>query len=221
MTRGIFIAGNESPLFTALAAETEKRVEQYAVSLIPNPFHLPEKTGENKLGKGQIALSWNPGSPISSRTLILAVENRLGQINDALLVCSPPALYRPAEALVPAEIEAQVNNQIKGWFYLIRELALYFRNRGNGTLALAVPQTNQGGSDSPADLLGTAAAAAFRSLASGLLSSSGSAPFQTLGFSSDPGREKDFAAWIYKILDGASKKSSGKWHKYGMLNLFR
>jgi hypothetical protein len=221
MTRGIFIAGNESALFTALAEETEKRVEQYAVSLIPNPFHSSERAGQNKPGKGQIALSWNPGNPISSRTLILAAENRLGQINDALLVCSPPALYRSAEALVPSEIEAQVNNQIKGWFYLVRELALYFRNRGNGTLALAVPETNLGGGDSPADLMGAAATASFRSLAGGLLSSSGSAPFQILGFSSEQGREKDFAAWIYKIIDSASKKNSGKWHKYGKLNLFR
>ncbi|MDR0313067.1 MAG: hypothetical protein LBI14_05685 [Treponema sp.] len=221
MTRGIFIAGNESALFSALAAETEKKVEQYAVSIIPNPIHLPERAGETKPGKGQIVISWNPGSPISSRTLILAVENRLGQINDALLVCSPPALYRSAEALTPAEIEAQVNNQIKGWFYLARELALYFRNRENGTLALVVPETNAGGGDSSADLLGAAAAASFRSLASGLLSSAGSAPFHILGFSSEPGREKDFAAWIYKTLDGASKKSSGKWHKFGKLNLFR
>jgi hypothetical protein len=221
MTRGILIAGNESSLFSALAAETEKRVEQYAVSLIPNPFHSPEKTGENKPGKGQITLSWNPGSPISSRTLILSIENRFGQINDAILVCSPPALYRPAEALVPAEIEATVNNQIKGWFYLVRELALYFRDRENGTLALVAPQINLRGGESPADLMGAAASASFRSLADGLLSSAGSEPFQILGFCSESGREKEFAPWIYKILDGASKKNSGKWHKYGKLNLFR
>jgi hypothetical protein len=232
MTRGIFIAGNASSLFSAAAAEAVKRVEQYAAAVIPNPFPLPagvQPAAEQD--KGKLPLQWNPGSPISARTLILAAENRLGQINDAILVCSPPAMYRPAEALVPGEIENLVNDQIKGWFFLVRELALYFRSRpsGNssedprGSLTLVVPEILAGGGrDTPADIFGPSAAASFHAMAQGLLASSANEPFQIFGFSSaESGAEADFAAWFFKIIDEGSRKNSGRWHKYTKLGFFR
>jgi hypothetical protein len=224
MTRGILIAGNESSLFSAVAAETLKRVEQYAAALIPSPFLHPEAVqAAAEQDKGKIPLQWSPGSPISARTLMVAAENRLGQINDAILVCSPPALYRPAEALVPGEIENLVNDQIKGWFFLVRELALYFRSRQSGSLALAVPEILAGGGkDTPADLFGPSAAASFRAMAQGLLAASSNEPFQIMGFSSaESGAEADFAAWFFKIIDEGNRKNSGRWHKYSKLGLFR
>ena len=223
MTRGIFIAGNESVLFSSVVVEAEKRVDQYATALIPNTFPVQETTGNYRSAKERISLSWNPGSPISGRTLVLAAENRLGQINDAVLVCSPPALYRQPQAMAPAEIEALVNSQIKGWFFLVRELAIVFHARGAGTLSLVVPEVAaSSGRDSPADLLGTPAAASFRSLTQGLLASANAEPFQILGFTySEIGQEGNFAAWLFKIIDEASKKNSGKLHKYGKFTLFR
>jgi len=242
MTRGIFLAGNESVLFSAVAAETEKRVEQYAAALIHGGnaagsmaanasgsvtggnANSVVKTGGGISGssKGRIPLVWNPGSPVSNRTLILSAENWLGRINDALLVCSPPAMYKPAESLVPAEIETWINTQIKGWLYLVRELAVYFRAKGGGTLVLAIPETGSGGGESVSDLLGAPAAASFRAMACELLLSAAVEPFQILGFSfSEAGQEKDFAAWMFKILDEGSKKYSGKWHKYGKFPLFK
>ena len=223
MTRGIFIAGNDSILFSSVATEVEKRVEQYVAALIPNTFPASEKAGDFDSSRGRIPLSWNPGSPISCRTLILAAENRLGQINDALLICSPPPLYRQPESLAPADIETLVNNQIKGWFFLVRELALAFRSKGEGTLSLIVPDAVQsGGRDTPADLMGAPAAASFRALTQGLLASASTEPFQILGFSlSEVGQEGTFASWMFKILDEGVKKNSGKWHKYSKFTLFR
>jgi NAD(P)-dependent dehydrogenase (short-subunit alcohol dehydrogenase family) len=219
MTRGILLAGNDSMLFSALAAETNKRVEQYTEALIHNTSAANAVDSDS--AKGRISIAWNPGSPISSRTMILSAENWLGQITDALLVCSPPAMYRPVEALVPAEIEAQINTQIKGWFFLIRELAIYFRAKGSGTLALIVPEPGSGGGrESMSDLFGAPAAASFRALAQGLVSSAAGEPFRIFGFSPETGQEQEFAAWLYKILDKGSRKNSGKWHKFSKLKLF-
>ena len=210
-------------LFSSVTTEVEKRVEQYVTALIPNTVAVQEKAGDFDSAKGRIPLSWNPGSPISCRTLILAAENRLGQINDALLICSPPPLYRQPESLAPADIETIINNQIKGWFFLVRELALAFRSRGEGTLSLVVPETVPGGGrDSPADLMGAPATASFRALTQGLLSSATNEPFQILGFSlSEVGQEGTFANWMFKILDEGGRKNSGKWHKYSKFTLFR
>jgi NAD(P)-dependent dehydrogenase (short-subunit alcohol dehydrogenase family) len=240
MTRGILIAGNESSLFFALSAEAAKRVESFAAAPIPSRFPLPltSSLAESVTASaavppppppppGGIPLQWNPASPISARSLALAAENRLGRVDDALLVCSPPAVYRNAETLLPSEVEAMVNDHIKGWFFLVRELALIFRARRRGTLALVVPDiTGGGGRDAAADLLGLPAAASFHAFAGGLLSSSVSEPFQTLAFSSsEAGQEDGFAAWIFKIVDKvigeAGKKNSGKWHKYTRFSFFQ
>jgi NAD(P)-dependent dehydrogenase (short-subunit alcohol dehydrogenase family) len=229
MTRGILIAGNESSLFFALAAEAAKRVETFAAAFIPNRFPLPSAlppaegvTASAAVPEGSIPLQWNPASPISARSLVLAAENRLGRIDDALLVCSPPAVYRSAETLLPSEVETMVNDHLKGWFFLVRELALVFRARQRGTLAMAVPDISGGGGrDAAADLLGPPAAASFRAFARGLLSSSAGEPFQILAFSSETGQETAFAAWLFKVIDEAGKKSSGKWHKFTRFSLFK
>lgn len=232
MTRGILIAGNESSMSAAIATEAVKRVESLASALIPNRLPLPEGGAvpppKPETAGGTIPLSWNPASPISARTLVLAAESRLHQINDAIVVCSPPAVFRTAETLAPEEIEILVNDHIKGWFFLIRELALYFRRIGTGTLSLVAPEiVSDGGRDAaginaPADLMGPSAAASFRAFAQGVLASSANEPFQMMGFTTtEAGAESDFAAWLFKILDEGAVKNSGRWHKYSKMKFFR
>jgi hypothetical protein len=223
MTRGILIAGNESSLFSAVAAEALKRVESFASATIPNRFPLPGGTQAPRTEAAGIPLSWNPASPISARTLVLAAENRLARINDAVLVCSPPAVFRSADALMPEEIEILVNDHIKGWFFLIRELLQYFRRAGAGSLSLVVPETGAvgGGKNVQADLLGPPAAASFRTFAQGILASSANEPFLVMGFTCpETGANSDFAAWLFKIIDEGARKNSGRWLKYSKLKLF-
>jgi NAD(P)-dependent dehydrogenase (short-subunit alcohol dehydrogenase family) len=170
-----------------------------------------------------IALQWNPGSPIAARTLILSAENRLERIDNAILVCSPPAFRKPAAELPPADIDIMINDHIKGWFFLARELAAVFRERNSGTLALALADPGAGSvnEDAP-DLLGPPAVAAFRAFTQSLLSYAGSEPYLTMGFSStEAGEEGDFAAFIFKLIDEGNRRNSGKWHKHGRLSFFR
>jgi len=225
MTRGIMIAGNEGPLFTALAGEAVNRVESFASVIIPNRF-LPEKdkVQQPKLesGGGAIPLSWNPASPISARTVILAAENRLGQINDAVLVCSPPTVFKTVEDLEPEDIEFFANDHIKGWFFLIRELIQYFSRTGSGTLALVVPEINPDGKNAQVDLLGPSAAASFRTFAQSVLAMSANGPFLLTGFNGpEPGAEQEFADWLFKIVDEGAKKNRGRWLRFSKLKLFR
>ena len=227
MTRGILIAGNESSLFRAASSEAGKRVQSFGSALIPNRISLPDGAGipppRPDSIEGAITLSWNPASSISARTLLIAAENRLQKINDAILVCSPPAVFKTAETLMPDEIEIMVNDHIKGWFFLVRELVLYFRRLGGGALSFVVPKAASGGvKNSPADLLGLSAASSFRSFAQGVLDSSANEPFQVMGFTGyEAGTESEFAAWFFKIVDEGAQKNSGRWHQYSKLRLFK
>ncbi|MDR1444034.1 MAG: hypothetical protein LBI94_04075 [Treponema sp.] len=227
MTRGILIVGNDSLLCAAVAAQAAKRVERFAQVLLPN--RLSEQTrishrdlpSSGEFGQAVIPLAWNPGSPISARTLVLSAVHQLEHIDEAVLICNPPSFRRPAAELLPLDIEILVNDHIKGWFFLVRELALIFRARRSGVLALVAPDS-PAGRDDQADLLGLSAAAAFRAFTQGLLASSLAEPYITLGFSSrETGEDDNFAAYIFRLIDQPGKRHSGKWHKYGRLNFFK
>jgi len=250
MTRGILIAGNESTLSQTIAAEAAKRVEHYAAAIIPGRLSesirittpekpavtskqavqknsvVSEQTAAHNEGSfqtsGAFPLQWNPGSPISARTLILAAENRLGHINEALLICTPPSTRRSAAELSMADIEITVNDHIKSWFYIVRELASVFRSRQAGTLALVFSEIGTGGKDDSADLLGPAALASFQAFTRSLLAIAHNEPYLTLGFScSEAGAEAGFSSYIFKILDGENKRNSGKLFKYGKLGFLK
>jgi hypothetical protein len=229
MAKGILIAGNESALTSAIGLEAVKRAEQCACALIPDRL-----SGENAwVGTraqqinfsetGCIPLDWNPGSPISARTLVIAAENRLERIGEAVLVCDPPLVRCAAADLNIANIEILVNDHIKSWFFLVRELAAVFRAHGEGTLALVYPEASgTGGKDGVADIPGMAALAAFSSLTRSLLADTFNEPYVTLGFTGiDTGDESGFAAFIFKQIEDGNRRSNGKLHKYGKLSFFR
>jgi len=222
MTRGIFIVGNESALCRAIEAETANRVEQFAAASMPNRLSgfvkNPERENEKRL-----SLDWNPSSPISARTVVLAAENRLEHIDEAILVCSPPSIRSSASELPLSDVEIMINDQIKGWFFLIKELAAVFTSRKRGTLALVYPDIPQfSGKDDSADVLGPSALASFRALTGGLLASSHNENYFTVGFSlSDSGNEAAFASFIFKTIDDMTKRSNGKLHKFGKFSFFK
>jgi hypothetical protein len=229
MTRGILIAGNESALTSAIELEAVRRVERYALALLPDRLSGDTaKIGlQSQFSAGsaekRVSLDWNPGSPISARTLVLAAENRVEQVNEAILVCDPPSVRTAAADLSMVNVEVMVNDYIKGWLFLIKELAILFRTHGGGVLALVYPETaGIGGKDDAADLLGSTALAAFRALTRSLLAAALSEPYLTLGFSGiEAGDDAGFAAYIFKQLDEGNRRSNGKLHKYGKIGLFR
>ena len=216
----------------SIEAEAAKRVEHYATAMIANRFsetshssvHAIKGTAEGQQNEYKgMPLQWNPGSPISARTLILAAENRMGQINEAILICAPPSTRKPVAELSLTDIEVMVNDHIKGWFLLVKELSLIFRVRQSGTLALVYSDVSAGGGrDDTADILGPAAHASFQAFTRSILQSAQAEPYITLGFScTEPGAEAGFASYIFKILDEGNKRNKGKLHKYGKLSFLK
>jgi hypothetical protein len=228
----ILIAGNESVLLSAIEAETAKRTETYVLAPIFNRFPeavpQPSPKGDPLEPRPSVdsqarILDWNPSSPISARTLVLAAENRLEHINEAILVCSPPQVRRDAATLNFADVEMLVNDHIKGWFFLVKELTVVFKARGEGTLSLVYPDINEAdGEDKTPDFLGHSALAVFRSLTRNLLSAAFNEPFLTLGFTgSETGDYAGFAAFIFKQLEEKNRRGNGKLHKFGKLGFFK
>jgi len=220
MTRGIFIIGNESALSRAVEAETLNRVEQFAVALIPNRFSEVSVRSSESDPK-RLPCDWNPSSPISARTVVIAAENRLEHIDEAILICSPPSIRSNPGELPLSAVEIMINDHVKGWFFLVKEITKVFKEKKHGTLALVYPDIASSVKDDAAEILGPSALASFRALTQGLLTAAHREPYITMGFStSDAGNEPAFAAFIFKALDDAGVKSNGKMHKFGKFKFF-
>jgi hypothetical protein len=222
MTRGILLAGNESSLSVAIAMEAVKRVERVAAAFIPNRLVDQPRDKPLPVTESLIPLAWNPGSPVSARTLILAAENRLEQIHEAILICAPPPIRKSPGELTSSEIEIMVNDHIKGWFFLVKELIALFRLRQGGTLILVLSELDAGGGkDEALDMLGPSAVASFRSFAQSILATAPHEPFQIMGCSSSGTSDTAaFAGFVFKLLEEGGKRNNGKWHKFGKLGLF-
>ena len=221
MIRGILIAGSDSALINAIEAEAARRVDNYALALIPSRVASPEAEAPfaNHF-PARIPLEWNPSSAISARTLVIAAESRIERIDEAILVCDPQLPRCAAVNPGLADIEALVGDQVKGWFFLVRELAAAFKARREGTLALVYPES--GGKDDVNDVLGQVAIAVFRSLTHSLLGAANDEPYLTLGFSGgEAGDEAGFAAFIARQLEDGGRRGSGKLHKYGKQGFFK
>jgi len=155
--------------------------------------------------------------------LVLAAENRLEHIDEAVLVCSPPSVRSRAFDLSFSDVEIMLNDQIKGWFFLVKELASVFNSRKRGTLVLVYPDIASASSrDEASDILGQPVLASFRAMTQSLLSSAGNEEYTTMGFSSsDAGNESGFASFLFKYLDETTKRSNGKMRKFWKFNLFK
>ena len=231
MTRGILIAGNGSALSSAVAAEAGKRVEHFAAAFIPN--RLQSVTGDarkivQQAGDAQISLNWNPGSPVSARTLLLATENRLERIDDAILICAPPSVYKSPSELAATDVEVLVNDHIKGWFFLVKELVSVFKAKKAGNLAFVLSEFDTKHSlfdakESRPDFVGLTIAASFRAFSQAMLDSAIGESFQIIGFSGpETCDEAAFAAFIFKTIEEGNKRNTGKLLRFGKrgLNLF-
>jgi NAD(P)-dependent dehydrogenase (short-subunit alcohol dehydrogenase family) len=192
MTRGILIIGNSSALSAAVAAEAGKRVEHFAAAFIPNrlqPTLESVSTSIQPSMDAQIVLNWNPGSPVSARTLLLAAENRLERIDDAILVCAPPSIHKRPTELAPADVEILVSDHIKGWFFLVKELVSVFKAKKAGNLALVLSEfdTKRGllfdANKNGPDFVGLTIAASFRAFTQAMLDSASGEVFKIMCFS--------------------------------------
>jgi len=230
MTKGILLVGNDSALLNAVEIETAKRVKRYALASIPNRFSEHRENPASRaaasnasMPKACVPLDWNPGSAVSACTLFLAAENSLGHINEAILVCSPPSLSRAFADLKPLDVEVLVKDHVKSWLFLANEIVSNFQLRKQGVLVFVCPEIGESGAkDTSIDVLGSMAAASFRSLALGLLANATNEPYFTQGFiGGEAGKEAEFANFIFKQLDETNRRTNGKLHKFGKSGFFK
>jgi NAD(P)-dependent dehydrogenase (short-subunit alcohol dehydrogenase family) len=203
----ILIAGAGVGLVSALANEAVTRGAKTALSIIPS------QNRDKRIVDGLEFLDWNPGSPISALNLVLAAENKIGALTGGIIVCAAPDNADAAD-FSPAGIDFIINNHVKSYMFLARELARHFRAARNGALTLALLE------EPSSSLLSGPVFSAFKSFSSNLLTNLNSEYFRTAAFVCEekkPPPVNEFAAYIFKTLSENKKLDDGKWFKFTKL----
>ncbi|MCX7656229.1 MAG: hypothetical protein N2Z76_06860 [Treponemataceae bacterium] len=226
MTRGILIAGSEGALAKALANEATKRVEPVVVALFSSQDAGKEgressvvQTSPMIEGKAKriVHIPWNGASSVSAQAVALSARNILGEIDEALLVCTPWGMRKRIEELRVTDIDHCIDMYLKSWFYLGRELSRYFAAREQGTLALVLADGNSGEDrGDEIDIFKPLVTEAFRIMADKLLVLSANEPFRVLAFqNNEVGNEDAFASYVMKTIEENNRRDVGRWHRYG------
>ena len=214
--QGLLIAGNDAGLAAALVRQAGEKSIACASAFIPDEA-VRGTARHDRLDGGHVPLEWRPQSPLSARSLVLAAQNRLGSLDAAVLVCSPPRRFLAALP-VAFELDTAIDVYVKSYMFAAKELLTHFHKRGGGALAFVMRGGGEAGG-SPLDKTITAAVTAF---ADGLMDSQDGE--NVIGFSagmSPAGEQMEaFAAFIVKQITGERKNDRGRWHKFGKLSLF-
>ena len=210
----MLIAGSGPELISALAAEAGRRGIKTALSLIPGNSD-PRRFEHGAATESPVPLDWNPCSPISARSLILAAENRNGPVVSSIIVCAA-ANNAEIRDFSPAGIDFVVNNHIKSYMFLANELTRSFRARRNGTLAFVLLE-----GQSPA-ILAAPVFGAFKSFSGSMLAQSNTEYLSTLAFSYEEKnipKINEYAAYIFKTIEENKKTDRAGWFRFTKLNM--
>ncbi|MDR3355558.1 MAG: hypothetical protein LBO04_00010 [Spirochaetaceae bacterium] len=209
----MLIAGSGSALTAALADEAARRGIKTALSLISgqkderglSPIAVNEKV---------VQLDWNPCSPISARSLVLAAENRNGPLDTGLIVCA--ADDTGMRDFSPAGIDFVVNNHIKSYMFLANELSRHFSARRSGALAFVLMEGRTPG------ILSAPVFSAFKSFSGAMIAQANTEYVSALAFSCEgkkPPPVSEYAAYIFKILGETQKTRQTAWFKFSKLKM--
>ena len=203
------LAGTDRKLLAELTEEALAAGNRVAVTNQASS----EAEGEPEALKGKQSLhyiAWNPRSPLSARTVITEAQNVLGVIDEALVVFSADTGRKEFHEMSFADLEKTVDDSIKGFFFLVKEIFAAMQRQKKGALCFA---HHDGGVEvlPPGQ---AAASAAFRAFASSLFAQYQSEAFSLYGYYSSAVETRDFARFLSGLIGMRTEKTSRRWIKF-------
>ena len=175
----------------------------------------PEKGSES------LSVNWNRRSPVSAGTVVRTLSNQYKALEHIFLVYIPGLENSPFHELRSASIESTIDEQLKGYTFIIRELLSLIQKKTSISLHIII---YTGGSEvlAPQD---AAAAGYIRSLMSSIFTFYQNEEICINGFESSAQASGDFADFILKNCIDSSPKSNKRWFRFqeksSLFNSFR
>lgn len=118
MGKRILITGKDTFLGNEIIRELQAGDHQLISTVNPRPdgkvqWEVPEK---------HLVVPWNRRTSLGAQNLILEAKKKFGGVDEAWLVYSPEMDSRPAEDVSNLDLEERLDQGLKGFFFLVREL---------------------------------------------------------------------------------------------------
>lgn len=208
MQEPLLITGKQSAFKDDLVQEVLNRnLQVFATSDAED--ELPEVP--DSVGSGLCYVPWSRRSLLSARSMLLSVDRDSQGFFRAILVCAPEGINTPLHQIESALIERSVDEALKGYLFVLKELLSYFVRRGEGDLTVI---WYDGGADvlPPFD---AAIAAAIQGLVRSLVTFYEEEPVVIRGLYASESDSRAVARWAAEQILDKTAKSAGRTQKYG------
>jgi hypothetical protein len=215
----ILLAGTNSAFLSELTEEALAAGNRVAVTSEAaiaggeaRPAAPADGSGGNKAPKktNLYYIAWNPRSPLSARTVVTETLNNIETIDEAIVAFFADTGKKEFHDMSFADMEKAVDDSIKSYFFLVKEIfaalqrqktgALCFAHHDGGVEVLPPPQA--------------AASAAFRSFASSLFAQYQNEPFTLYGYYSSSSETRAFARFLSELAGKRTEKTAKRWIKF-------
>lgn len=213
MKRKILITGLDSNLKTKLVELFLGNNFIVAVSI--NSQNKKRKQKNDRL----IEIPWNSRSPLSAKNMILDCQNKMGGLDDALTIFSSEHNNKPIHEISSSDIENTIDTSLKGNIFILKEIILYFQNKGMGNISL-IHNINHNEILAPLYAIGSGGLSA---LTKSLFASYQNEQLAINSFSSQSYEFEEYADYIFKNISERGRTVHGKFFKFqdrGMLKSF-
>ncbi len=206
MGKTFLIAGTWAAVTIELIQGALSRKDRVLAALNPDVEQPPiEPDWEKNLRY----IPWNRRSPLSAKTFILEGANAFERIDEAFLVYAPGGEGRVVHDSSLADIEETLDENLKGFFFLLKELFSRFEKQRSGILSCVY--YDKGMENLPP--LEAAVAGAFRSLVPTLQQNYRNEGFLVRGFHATADQPREFAQYLLGFSE-RTEKTAGRWVKY-------
>jgi NADP-dependent 3-hydroxy acid dehydrogenase YdfG len=205
----ILLAGTDSALLSELTEETLSAGSRVAVT--SEAVISSQEAGDKEQKKTNLYyIAWNPRSPLSARTVVTQALNDLENIDEVLVSFFADSGTKEFHDMSFADMEKIVDDSIKSYFFLVKEIFAALRRQKKGVLCFA---HHDGGVEvlPPAQ---AAASAAFRAFASSLFAQYQNEPFTLYGYYSSSSETRAFARFLSRLAGTRKEKTARRWIKF-------
>ncbi len=208
MERTVLITGRQSTLRDDLLQEALARSFKVFATYDPS---LGEPEIPDGFGDELTYVEWNRRSPISARSVLLALENGAEAVEEVFVVFQPETTAVPFNEAQASQIEEVVDGSIKGYLFLLREILAHGIRRAGVRVNLVVE--NSTGELTPP--LEAATTGAFLAGARALMALYQQESIRFRGFQSSGKEGREYARFVLDTIRDKGEKSFGRWSKFG------
>jgi NAD(P)-dependent dehydrogenase (short-subunit alcohol dehydrogenase family) len=211
----ILLAGTNSGFLSELTEEAlaaGSRVAVASEAAIPAGDEQPPQDAAAKPQKktNLYYIAWNPRSPLSARTVVMDALNNLGSLDEVIIAFFADTGKNEFHDMPFADMEKIVDDSIKSYFFLVKEIFAALRGQKKGVLCFA---HHDGGAEVLPPLQ-AAASAAFRSFASSLFAQYQNEPFTLYGYCSSSAETRAFARFLSESAGNRTQKTARRWVRF-------